>query len=101
MSTLTDIGTDIGKGIDSIKGWAEELAKHVPSILETATKYENSPIVQALEGLVLPPHIEAEIANLIKIAAEEYSTLVNQQNSTPADGDTTTADASTTTPATT
>lgn len=90
--TLTEIGTDVGKGISAIKGWVEDVEKHIPTILETASKYENSPIVKALEGIVLPPHIEESVAKLIADLAEEYAHLTTS--------DTTPADTSTTAPAT-
>jgi len=65
-NVLTEVHTLVTDGIGNIKGWAEELEQKLPAIAAKAEQYENSPIVQALEGLVLPPAIEADIANLIR-----------------------------------
>src|SRR5487761_1875504 len=75
VNLLSEAGNEITKVFDNVKGWVEDAAPHVETILTTAAKYEASPIVQALEGIFLPPALEAEIAKLITAAATEVGKL--------------------------
>lgn len=71
--TLTEIGTDIKSHIEQGEAWfGRVLEEHLPRLLAAAAKYENSPIVQALEGAVLPPETEQAIASLITKFASAY-----------------------------
>ena len=68
---LTGIHQAITDGIGNIEGWAENLKSQLPEIAAKAAQIDQSPIVAALEGIVLPPAVEAEIASLIaKLGAE-------------------------------
>ena len=68
--SLSDI---IGKAKDDIEqgaGWLSKvLDEHVPALVAEAGRFESNPIVQSLEGLVVPPEVEQEIVNLIKAFA--------------------------------
>lgn len=75
MSLLTDISNKIDNTIKEVEGWVDDVKPHVATLLDTAAKYENSPIVQALESVVLPPAVEAELAKLITAAAAEFGKL--------------------------
>lgn len=73
MSVLTEAHDAIAKGFDAVKGWVADVEGHLPKVAELAAKYEASPIVQALEGAVLPPTVEQAIANLITEAASVHA----------------------------
>lgn len=85
---LSEVQDEISKGVTNVKGWIEEIEGKMPEVAAAAEKYENSPIVQALENAILPPEVEASLAAIIKHFASE----------TPAS--TTTATATATTPVT-
>lgn len=71
--SLTGIAGDIKNAIENADQWVKEVTEqHLPSILAMAAKYENSPIVQALEGALLPPEVEAGIAATITALAKQY-----------------------------
>lgn len=73
MSNLSDIGTNIRDGVSNADQWLTKVINdHVPQILEVAARYENSPIVQALEAVVLPPEVEQQIAGIINTLAAQY-----------------------------
>jgi hypothetical protein len=65
VSVLTELHDQISKAAENTEGWIEELKGKLPAIADAAAKYENSAIVQALEGALLPPAVEQQIANLI------------------------------------
>lgn len=75
MSLLKDISGKIDNTVKEVEGWIDDVKPHVATLLDTAAKYENSPIVQALESVVLPPAVEAELAKLITAAAAEFGKL--------------------------
>lgn len=63
---LAQIGTDIRDHIAQGETFlAKVVEEHVPAILAEAERLQASPIVQSLEGLVLPPAVEQQIANMI------------------------------------
>lgn len=64
-SILSELQDDIGKAVSNTKGWIEELENKMPAVAAVAQKYEASPIVQALEGALLPPEVETALATLI------------------------------------
>ena len=68
---ISNIANDIKGAIENADEWVKQVTEtHLPAILATAAKYENSPIVQALEAVALPPAVEQEIATGIsKLAA--------------------------------
>jgi len=94
MSILTDIGSHLHDAVGNVRGWIEDVEKHLPTLIATAEKYAASPIVQALETAVLPAHVEQSIAQLITDAADEYAKLT-----AATDASAPTSDASSTTPA--
>jgi hypothetical protein len=63
--SLTSIQRAIEDGIGNIEGWAADLKTHLPEIAAKAAQIDQSPIVQALEGVFLPPEDEAAIAAII------------------------------------
>lgn len=68
--SLSSIANDIKTHIESGEQWfAKVLGEHVPALVAEAEKIQGSVIFQALEGLILPPEVEAEIANVIKAFA--------------------------------
>jgi hypothetical protein len=70
---LKEIAEDIRTHITSADAWlAKVVEEHVPAILAVAEKYQNSPIVQALETAVLPPETEQQIAALITSLAKSF-----------------------------
>lgn len=92
-NVLTEIHDGINEGVQAVKGWIGELEGKLPAVVELAQKYEASPIVQALEGAVLPPNVEAEIAKLI----QEASNAFGQHGSASVTGAVTVQDTPTTT----
>lgn len=71
--SLADIANDIKTHITSADAWlAKVVEEHVPAILAVAEKYQGSPIVQALEGTVLPPEVEQQIAGMITALAKQF-----------------------------
>jgi hypothetical protein len=95
-NAISDIHQLVTDGIANIKGWAEDLEQKLPEVAAKAESFESSPIVQALEGAVLSPAVEQEIANLIKRFAE-VMTPANASGTpsptAPADGTPAPADA--------
>lgn len=72
---LSTIAKDIEDHVKQGTEWFTQIVEqHVPAILAAAARYEQSPIVQALEGVVLPPEIEQDIAGVIK----RFAALVPQ-----------------------
>lgn len=91
MSVFTEVHDAIAKGVDNIEGWVADVKAKLPAAIETAQKLQNSPIAQALEGAVLPPAVEAEIAKLIgeaSAAFAEHGTVTVSGTATPAPSDT-------------
>lgn len=73
LSDLRNIADDIKTHISNADQWlAKVLQEHVPQVLAIVDKYENSPIVQALEAAVLPPEVEAQVAAIISTLAKQY-----------------------------
>jgi hypothetical protein len=95
MSALTDLHDKLAKAVENTEGWILTIKDHLPAVAAAAQKYENSPIVQALENAVLPPSVEQEIANLIAKAGEEFAktSATTTAAAPPASTDTTTAPA--------
>lgn len=73
MSVITELHDKIQEGADAVKGWVGEIEGHLPALVEAAAKYEQSPIVQALEGAILPPNVEQQIAKLISEASAAFA----------------------------
>ncbi len=72
---VTDIATDLRHHIEEGQAWfAKALEQHVPALLAEGERLTKSPIVQALEGIILPPETEAAIAGLITKFASAYGT---------------------------
>lgn len=70
---ITAVAADIKTAAENADQWLKEVTEtHLPGILAQAAKYEASPIVQALEGVVLPPEVEAGLAATIKGLAAAY-----------------------------
>ena len=73
---LADIAADIKNTIGEGQAWlAKAVEEHVPALLAEAERIQASPVFQALEGFVLPPEVEQEIANVVKA----FVKLVPQQ----------------------
>lgn len=71
--SLSTIAADIKGAIDNADEWVKQVTEtHLPAILAQAQKYENSPVVQALEAAFLPPALEQQIANMITELAKTY-----------------------------
>lgn len=65
--SLSSIANDIKSSVEQGSAWlAKAVEEHVPALLTEAEKIQASPIFQLLEGIVLPPEVEAEIANVVK-----------------------------------
>lgn len=65
--SLSSIATDIKGAVEQSSAWlAKAVEDHVPALLAEAERIQASPIFQALEGMVLPPEVEQEIANVVK-----------------------------------
>lgn len=73
MTVLSDVSAELSKGVTNVRGWIADIEKHIPALVEKAAQYEQSPIVQALEGAVLPKHVESTIAQLIKDASTDFA----------------------------
>jgi hypothetical protein len=70
---LSEIAGDIGTHISSADQWlAKIIQEHVPALLALAHKYENSPVVQALDEVDLPPEVEQQIAAIITTMGRQY-----------------------------
>lgn len=77
---LAEIANDIKTHITSADAWLNQvLEQHVPAILAVAAKYENSPIIQALEAAALTPEAEAQIAAIINTLAKAFPVQSEQQ----------------------
>lgn len=73
MSLITEVHDKINEGVTAVEGWIGEVKDRLPALVDLATKYEQSPIVQALEGAVLPANVEEEIARLITAAHNAFA----------------------------
>lgn len=69
MSIITEAHDAIAHGVEAVKAWVADVETKLPAAVDEAAKLQASPIVQALEGILLPPSVETAIANLIKEAA--------------------------------
>lgn len=70
---LSQIANDIKGAIENADQWVKQVTEqHLPAILAQAERYENSPIVQALEGALLPPGVEQQIAAMIAELAKQF-----------------------------
>lgn len=87
MSVLTDLHDKLSAAVENTEGWIAEIKDHLPAVAAAAQKYENSPIVQALENAVLPASVEQEIANLIAKAGEEFAKTSSPTSTAPASTD--------------
>lgn len=82
---LADLGNEIRDHVEQGKQWLERtLEDKVPALLDEVGKFQASPIVQALEGVVLPPDVEQEIANVVKAFIRLLSQEPAEQQPTPA-----------------
>lgn len=71
--SLSTIASDIKGAIENGDQWIKQVVDtHLPAILAEAQKYENSPIVQALEAALLPPALEQQIASMITELSKAY-----------------------------
>ena len=71
--SLSSIASDIKDSIEQGESWFGQITeKHLPAVLALAEKYENDPIVSALEKAVLPPEVGAGIAAMIESLAVKY-----------------------------
>jgi hypothetical protein len=71
--SLTTIAADIKGAIENADQWVRQVTEtHLPAILAQAARYENSPIVQALESALLPPALEQQIAGMITELSKTY-----------------------------
>ena len=67
---LAGIANDIKSHVEQGQAWLVKVVdEHVPALLAEAGRLQSNPIVQALEGLVLPPEVEQEVVNVIKAFA--------------------------------
>jgi hypothetical protein len=73
MSLITEVHDKINEGVNAVEGWIGEVKDRLPALVDLAAKYEQSPIVQALEGAILPPNVEEEIARLITAAHNAFA----------------------------
>ena len=74
--SLDSIAADIRNAVSESQEWlAQAVEEHVPALLAEAERIQASPVFQALEGVFLPPEVEAEIANVVKA----FVKLVPQQ----------------------
>lgn len=65
--SLSSIAGDIRSTVEQGQAWlAKAVEEHVPALLAEAERIEASPVYQALAGVVLPPEVEVEVANVIK-----------------------------------
>jgi hypothetical protein len=70
--SLSTIAADIKGAIENADQWVGQITEqHLPAILAAAAKYENSPVVQALESAFLTPAEEQQIASLIALLASK------------------------------
>jgi hypothetical protein len=70
---ITSIANDIKTAVGNADDWVKQVTDtHLPAILAAAQKYENSPIVQALETALLPPEVEKSIAATITELAKTF-----------------------------
>lgn len=70
MTHLADLIAQAKDSADQGAEWFRQVAEtHLPAILTEAQRLQASPIVQALEGVVLPPAAEAHIASSIGLFA--------------------------------
>jgi hypothetical protein len=77
----TDTLAAIKDAAEQGASWLKQITEqHLPSLAADLEKYQGNLIVQALEGIVLPPAAEAQIASLIKFVAG----LASQPDATPA-----------------
>lgn len=88
---LTETHDKIAEGVSAVEGWINDLKGHLPEVASLAAKFEQSPIVQALQNAVLPPNVEAEIAKLIgeaSAAFAEHGGVTVEATATPAPAET-------------
>lgn len=72
---VTDIANDLKDHIEQGQAWfTKVIEQHVPALLAEGERLNKSPIVQALEGILLPPETEQAIAGLISKFAAAYGT---------------------------
>lgn len=75
--SLATIAADIKGAVENADQWVKQVTEtHLPAILAEASKYENDPIVQALEGVLLPPSVAAGIVSMINKLAEDFPAQV-------------------------
>ena len=64
--SLTSIAEEIKDAVGQGSAWlAKAIETHVPALLTEAQRVEASPVYQVIAGLVLPPEVEQEIANVV------------------------------------
>jgi hypothetical protein len=67
---LADLIAQAKDSADQGTEWLRQISEtHLPAILAEAERLQANPIVQALEGVVLPPAAEAHIASSIGLFA--------------------------------
>jgi hypothetical protein len=82
---ISNIAGDIKGAIENADEWVKQVTEtHLPSLLAQAARYEQSPIVQALESALLPPEVESGIAAMIKDLAARYPAPVVAAPDAPA-----------------
>lgn len=70
---LRDVAADIKNHLETADtAVMKVLQDHLPQLVAVAEKYENSPIIQALETAVLPPEVEQQIAAMINAMAKHF-----------------------------
>ena len=80
--SLSSIAGDIKSAVEQGSAWlAKAVEEHVPALLTEAERIESSVIFQALEGVVFPPAVEQEIANVIKAFASVVAAVPVQPTS--------------------
>lgn len=84
MSALTEIQSELGRGVENVEGWILAIKDKLPAAAEAAAKLEASPIAQAVLGKVLPPEVETALVAIINhFAAEDTSTTTSTDSTTP------------------
>lgn len=71
--SISSIAGDIKTAVENADQWVKEVTdNHLPAIVAQAQKYESSPVVQALEAVLLPPDVEQQIANMITAMGKAF-----------------------------
>jgi len=65
-NVLAELHASLTEGVGNIKGWVASLEAKLPELAARAEQYNSSLIMQSLEGVILPPALEQDIANLIQ-----------------------------------